>query len=440
MPTAIDPNQPGQQMEQTTYADAVAEDQVLAAAEQKAAQRKTLLRIGGAVVAVLAIFFGIRYSIWASSHEETDDAYLTGHLHPVSPRVTGTVQQVLVDDNQHVKEGQTLVVLDPSDFQVHLDAVQAALLVAENQSTAAQASIASNRETATARTTQATGSISEAKAAIATARATVESAQAGIPRAQADLAQAEAIRHQAELDLRRYQDLAEKKQISRQQLDHAQAAFDIAVAGHASAEQQVRQAEAQFAQAQESVVRAQATLLNAQGVLQSAGAIGLDTRVRENQFQAAQSSVEQAKAALADAKLQLSYTVIKAPVTGRVGRKSVEVGQRVQIGQPLLAVVEEKPWIVANFKETQLEKMRQGQEVDVEVDTFSHHKFHGRVDSLAPGSGNQFALLPPDNATGNFTKIVQRIPVKIVLDDMSLRGFENLLAPGMSAIVTVTTR
>ena len=138
-------------------------------------------------------------------------------------------------------------------------------------------------------------------------------------------------------------------------------------------------------------------------------------------------------------ELQLSYTIIKAPVSGRVGRKSVEAGQRVQIGQPLMAIVEDQPWVVANFKETQLAKMRAGQRVEVEIDTFPKHKFHGRVDSLAPGSGNEFALLPPDNATGNFTKIVQRIPVKIVLDHDSMRGYENLLSPGMSSVVTVTT-
>jgi membrane fusion protein (multidrug efflux system) len=118
----------------------------------------------------------------------------------------------------------------------------------------------------------------------------------------------------------------------------------------------------------------------------------------------------------------------------------VEAGQRVQVGQPLLAIVEDHPWVVANFKETQLKKMRAGQPVEVEIDTFQNHKFYGHVDSLAPGSGNEFALLPPDNATGNFTKIVQRIPVKIVLDQDSTRGYENLIAPGMSSVVTVTTK
>jgi membrane fusion protein (multidrug efflux system) len=187
-------------------------------------------------------------------------------------------------------------------------------------------------------------------------------------------------------------------------------------------------------------VRTEALLTNSEGGLQSAQAARLETRVREGQFATAQSAVAQATAALEEAKLQLSYTIIKAPVSGRIGRKSVEAGQRVQKGQPLMAIVEDHPWVVANFKETQLNKMRAGQSVEVEIDTFPKHKFHGHVDSLAPGSGNEFALLPPDNATGNFTKIVQRIPVKIVLDEDSVRGYENLLSPGMSSVVTVTTR
>lgn len=192
--------------------------------------------------------------------------------------------------------------------------------------------------------------------------------------------------------------------------------------------------------AQQGVARAESQLTNSEGGLQSAQATRLETHVREGQFATARAAVAQASAALKDAELQLSYTIIQAPVSGRIGKKSVEAGQRVQIGQPLMAIVEDHPWVVANFKETQLEKMRAGQSVDVEIDTFPKHKFHGYVDSLAPGSGNEFALLPPDNATGNFTKIVQRVPVKIVLDRDSTRGYENLISPGMSSVVTVSTQ
>jgi membrane fusion protein (multidrug efflux system) len=405
-----------------------------------AEKKRTLLIWGGAAALVLLLVFGIRYLIWSARHETTDDAYLAGHLHPISARITDTVQQVLIDDNQHVVEGQTLVILDPNDYKVKLDQAKAALDAASRQAETAEAAIRSTSQSATAQTTQARGSIGEARASIQAAKAAVTAAEAGVPRANAQLQEANATLQREETDLHRYQDLYAKEQVSRQTVDHQRASYQVAVAAQAAAQEQVRQAQAQLVAAQQGVARTEAQLTNSEGGLQSAQATTLETRVREGQFTTAQAAMAQAEASLQDAKLQLSYTIIKAPVGGRIGRKSVEAGQRVQIGQPLMAVVEDHPWVVANFKETQLGRMRAGQRVEVEIDTFPKHKFYGRVDSLAPGSGNEFALLPPDNATGNFTKIVQRIPVKIVLDDDSVRGYENLLSPGMSSIVTVTTR
>ena len=386
-----------------------------------------------------SLVFGVRYLVWSAHHESTDDAYLEGHLHPISARITDTVQQVLIDDNQHVVEGQTLVILDPNDYKVRLDQAKAALDAAARQADTAEAAIHSTSQSATAQTTQAEGTIGEAKASIQASKAAVTAAEAGVPRAQAQLQEADATLQREDTDLHRYEDLYAKEQVSKQTVDHQRASYQVAVAAQAAAQEQVRQAQAQLVAAQQGVARTEALLTNSQGGLQSAEATRLETRVREGQYATALAAVAQATAALEDANLQLSYTIIKAPVTGRIGRKSVEAGQRVQIGQPLMAIVEDQPWVVANFKETQLEKMRTGQRVEVEIDTFSKHKFYGHVDSLAPGSGNEFALLPPDNATGNFTKIVQRIPVKIVLDQDSVRGYENLLSPGMSSVVTVTT-
>lgn len=404
-------------------------------------RRKKILMIwSGAAVLVLLLIFGAQYIIWSAHHETTDDAYLAGHLHPISARITDTVQQVLIDDNQHVLKGQTLVILDPNDYKVQLEQAQAALDVASRRAETAEAAIRSTSQSATAQTTQARGSIGEAKASIQAAKAAVTAAEAGVPRANAQLQEANATLQRDETDLHRYQDLYAKEQVSKQTLDHQRASYQVAIAAQAAAQERVRQAEAQLIAAQQGVVHAEAQLTNSEGGLQSAEATTQETRVREGQFAAAQAAMAQAEASLENAKLQLSYTIIKAPVSGRIGRKSVEAGQRVQIGQPLMAIVEDHPWVVANFKETQLIKMRAGQHVEVEIDTFSNHKFHGHVDSVAPGSGNEFALLPPDNATGNFTKIVQRIPVKIVLDDNSVRGYENLLSPGMSSVVTVTTR
>jgi membrane fusion protein, multidrug efflux system len=405
-----------------------------------AGKRKALLIWGGSSVLVLLLVFGVRYLIWSAHHETTDDAYLAGHLHPISARISDTVQRVSITDNQHVVEGQTLVILDPNDYKVRLDEAQAALDAAAKQVQTAAAAINTTSQSATAQTTQAQGAIAEANASIQASKAAVIAAEAGVPRAEAQLQQANATSEREEVDRGRYQDLYSKEQVSKQTLDHQRASYEVAVAGKAAAQEQVRQAQAQLIAAQQGVARAEAQLTSSKGGLQSAQATKLETRVRDGQFATAQATMAQAEASLEDARLQLSYTIIKAPVSGRVGRKSVEAGQRVQIGQPLMAVVEDHPWVVANFKETQLAKLRPGQRVEIEIDAFPKHKFNGRVDSLAPGSGNEFALLPPDNATGNFTKIVQRIPVKIVLDDDSVRGYENLLSPGMSSIVTVTTR
>ncbi len=403
-------------------------------------RKRALLISAGAISLVVVLAFGVRYFVWAAHHESTDDAYLAGHVHPISARITGTVQHVLIDDNQHVVAGQTLVILDPKDYQVRLDRAKAALDAAERQADTADAAIRTTSETATAQATQAEGSIGNAKAAIQASQAAVAVAEAGIPRAEAQLDESNATLQRDETDLHRYEDLYAKQQISRQMLDHQRASYQTALAARTAAKEQVRQAQAQLVAAQENVVEAKSQLTKSEGGLQSAEAARLETRVREGQFATAQAAVTEAQAALEDAELQLSYTMIMAPVSGRIGKKSVEAGQRVQIGQPLLAVVEDQPWVVANFKETQLAKMRAGQRVEVEIDTFPKHKFYGHVDSLAPGSGNEFALLPPDNATGNFTKIVQRIPVKVVLDQASTRGYENLLAAGMSAVVTVTTK
>jgi membrane fusion protein (multidrug efflux system) len=436
MPNIIEPKE---QLEDPTLSEAVAEDEVVSEAASKVASRKRLFTFIGIAAGCVVILLGARYFMWAASHEETDDAYLQGHVHPVSSRITGTVQKVLVDDNQHVMQGQTLATLDPRDYRVRVDQAQAALDAALRQAQTAQASIRTTTQTATAQSTEARGAIGEATAGISAAKADVAVAQAGVPRAGAELTKADATAHRAELDLHRYEDLLSKGQVSLQTTDHARETYQVAVAAREAAQQEVTQAQAQLSKARQGVISAQSLLEHSQGYLLTAKATGLEVRVREGQLASARASVQQATAALEDAKLQLSYAVITAPTSGRVGKKSVEVGQRLQVGQPLLAVVEDNLWIVANFKETQLEKLRDKQPVEIKIDSFPHYTFRGHIDSLAPGSGNEFALLPPDNATGNFTKIVQRVPVKIVFEPDSVRGYENLLAPGLSAVVTVST-
>lgn len=420
------------------------------------------------VGAIVGGSFGYHWWQYASTHQETDDATVSGNIHPVSSRINGTVMAVPVNDNQQVHQGDLLVKLDPRDYEVKVQQARAALEAAQRQAGAAEANIALASGTTQGKTSQAQGDVRAAQAGIATAQATVAEArtgipaaqaavaeaQAGIPAAQAQVAQAQANLTRAQADYNRYETLYRQGAVTRQQLETARATYLVAQAQKNSAQQGVQQAQAKLAQAkqgvaqaqaklaqaQEGVANAQAKLAAAQGGLEQATAGGQQTQVNRSQYEAAKAAIAQSQAALNDAQLQLSYTNIIAPTDGRVGRKTVEIGQRIQPGQPLMSVVDNEDWVVANFKETQLEKMRPGQEVEVKLDAFPHHPFQGRVDSFSPASGAQFALLPPDNATGNFTKIVQRVPVKIVLDPQSVKGYESRIVPGMSAVVSVEVK
>lgn len=438
--------------------------------KEKPKRKKPIALILGVlgVGAIAASSFGYRYWEYSSTHQDTDNATVAGHINQISSKIPGTVSDVLVNDNQLVQQGQLLVKLDQQDYQNKVQQAQAALSAAQRQAQAAFANINLASQTTSAKTSQAQGDISGANAAIATSLAAVQEAQAGIPAAQADVklaeagipaaqaqvAQADANLQRAQADYNRYNSLFKQGAIARQQLDTAKAANDVAVAQKTAAVQGVEQAQARLAsarvgvaqaqsklaQAQEGVTSAQAKLAASKGGLQQATAGGQQTAVNQGQYEAAKASISQAEASLQDAQLQLSYTNITAPAAGRVGRKNVEVGNRVQVGTPIMAIVNNDYWVVANFKETQLEKIKPGQPVEVKLDAFPHHEFKGHVESVSPASGAQFSLLPPDNATGNFTKIVQRIPVKVVFDQESIKGYETRITPGMSADVAVEVK
>lgn len=434
----------------------------------KRKRRKGLILAGAGLGAVAAGIFGLHWWQFASTHQETDDATVSGNVHPISSRINGTITQVLVNDNQPVQQGQLLVKLDPRDYKVQVQQAEAALQAAQRQANAAQANISLSSQTTTGKTAQAQGNVKSALAGISTAQAavkeaqagipvaeaSVKQAQAGIPAAEAQVAQTQATVQQTQADYNRYQQLYTEGAISRQQLDAAKANYDVAVgkkdaavqgvqqakAQLAAAQQGVAQAQSKLAQAQEGVTNAEAQLAASQGSLQQATAGGQQTVANKSQYEAAVSAIAQAQASLKNAELQLSYTNIVAPTAGKVGNKQAQVGQRVQVGTPLMSIVDNDYWVTANFKETQLEHMKPGEEVEIKLDSFPHHTFKGVVNSIAPGSGAEFALLPPDNATGNFTKIVQRVPVKIVFDRQSIKGYESRIVPGMSAVVTVTVK
>lgn len=372
-----------------------------------------------------------------NTFQDTDNAYVTGHLHHISSRVSGTVEHVLVEDNQHVKKGQLLVILDKRDFQVKVDRALTALKRAERQAHVAMKSVEMASVTASGQDTQAQSSISDSEAAIARAEAGVLRSTAQLGEARADVAAKEAERARAQSDFQRFDSLALQGAVSRQQADLAKRDFVVAEQAKESSLQKVSAAEASYQQSVATVTSAKAALLDARGKLQLAKASKVQTHVSENQYEVANAAIEEAEVELKEARLNLSYAMITAATSGRIGKKSVEVGQRVEPGQPLLTIVSDDTWVLANFKETQLAKMRPGQIVDLKIDSFPEHKFRGIVESVAPGAGSSFSVLPSDNATGNFTKIVQRVPVKILFDKSSLGSFVRRVVPGMSVEVGV---
>jgi membrane fusion protein (multidrug efflux system) len=356
--------------------------------------------------------------------ESTDDAQVDGDITPIASKIYGNVAEVLVNDNERVKEGQLLVRIDPRDAQAAVDQARAKLTLAESQARAAGVNVPWTAETTASGQSSADANLARAQAAydqartadIAYARANVEKS-----RANADLARA---------NLERMKPLAEKEEISKQQFDAVQAEARVA--------ESTLQADLEkLAQAQRNVEITRAMLEVAQANVGTAHANLRQVNVRKADEQGAIASVQQARAALDAAELQLSYTKILAPSDGVVTHKQVEPGQIVQPGQGLMVIAPlEKVWVTANFKETQLAKMHPGQKAYVDVDTYGE-TFSGHVDSIAGATGARLSLLPPENATGNYVKVVQRIPVKIVLDPIP--ADKAILRPGMNVGATVMT-
>ena len=345
-----------------------------AAAAAKKPNRRVLIVAG--LIAAAALAGGGRMWYRSAHFVETENAYVAGHVHPVSSRVAGTVTKVLIDDNQYVKAGDVIAELDPFDQRLKVEQIRAQIASAETQVVQADAQVAQVKA-------QASASAAQVK-------------------------QSEALLVRANQDAERYGQLytSQMKAVSKAELDAANATRASATADVAARKDSAAAARAQIAAATSArdVLKAQIGVLAVQ---------------------------------LKEAEQQLAYNTIVAPVSGRVGKRSIEVGQRVSPGQQLTALVQDDVWITANFKETQLAQMHAGQPVHISVDALPGRELTGRVDSFSPASGNQFALLPADNATGNFTKIVQRVPVKITLDDKDRKALAGRLVPGMSVIAEV---
>jgi membrane fusion protein, multidrug efflux system len=354
--------------------------------------------IGGAIVLVIAAIFAWRYF---ASYESTDDAQIDGHLMPLSARISGYILKVNVNDNQYVQAGTVLAEVDPKDFQVAVDKAQADLADAEAtaQSLGIDVPITS---------INTTSQVSSSEADVESARAGVIGAQQQFDAAKAQVLQAEANDVKAQNDAVRYKQLVDKQEISQQQ-------YDQALAAARSSTQTVAAATAMSSGAEQQVHQARSRLLQSEASLRASQTGPQQVASSRARASAAAAAVKQKQSALEQAQLNLQYAKIIAPVDGVV-MKNAEVGMNVAPGQQLFNVVPlDDIWVTANFKETQLKYMRPGQRAEISVDA-NGRKYKGHVDSIAGSSGSRLSLLPPENATGNYVKVVQRIPVKIVLE------------------------
>jgi membrane fusion protein, multidrug efflux system len=393
------------------------------------------LVLGGIIL--LAAVLGLY--LYFHNREGTDDAQVDGHITPIAAKIYGRVAKVQVKDNQAVKAGQVLVQLDPADYQAALDQAKGALALAEGEARSAGVDVPRTSEDTASGTSSAQAQLAGAQAELMRAQATYEQAQtADLAFAQANIEKSRANALLAQADLARYLPLMEKGEISKQQYDAAKANADATASALNADQQKLVQAQRNVEISRAQLDAAKARVLQAQAGVASAHADVKRVAMRSADAQAKLAKVDQARAQVEAAQLNLGYCNVVAPIDGVVTHKQVEDGQIVQQGQGLMVIVPlQDVWVTANFKETQLRKMRPGQKAYVEVDTYGK-TFPGHVDSIAGATGAVVSLLPPENATGNFVKVVQRIPVKIVLDPIP--PDVAVLRPGMNVDATVITK
>lgn len=385
----------------------------------------TLLR----VLVVLAVIGALLFWWQSRKYEDTDDAQVDGYIYPISARVSGHVTKVTVEEGQFVKAGTVLVEIDDRDYQVAAERAKADYMDAVAGSEAANFNVPISQ-------VGSSSQILSAKADVVNAEAGISGATKQVEEAEARLLQARANAKTANDDVARYATLVGKKEISQQQ-------YDQAVDAAASANATVAAIEASVRSAQEVVKQAKARLGQSLAGLANAQVTPKQISVTQARARAGEAQAAKAKASLDQAELNLSYTKIIAPVDGVVGNRNAQVGQNVQIGQELLSIVPLKDiWVTANFKETQLEHMRPGQPVEIKVDALGGQKFRGKVTSIGGATGAKFSLLPPENATGNYVKVVQRVPVRVDFEDRDKSDFnqDGRLRPGLSVVPDVRVR
>lgn len=436
--------------------------------EKKKPRSKLPFVIVGAVLLIAGVC-GTIYWLYARQFESTDDAFIDGNVVQISPKVSAYVAKVYVKSNQQVHKGDLLLELNTQDYEARLDQAKAQLAAAEAQKNQSQAQVDLTRKTTQAGQTQARSNVETAKAnvrqtarsadakqsQVTQAQTAVKTAQANLAQVRTQIPQAEANLNLAQKEYKRRLNLYDNGDISRQLLDQALTALQTAQAQLDAARKQVDAAQSRVGEAQANVAvtrqnyeqsLAQIDLTQSQvnesaGRLEDAAAAPERIAVSETQVGTSAANIATARTAVSQAELDLSYTKIYAPEDGYIARKNIEEGQYVQPGAALMAIaLSDEIWVVANFKETQLELMRVGQNVEIKVDAYPNEKFEGKIESFQSGTGSRFSVLPTENATGNYVKVVQRIPVKIVFDKQPGEDKAHLLAPGMSVEPSVKVR
>jgi membrane fusion protein (multidrug efflux system) len=413
------------------------------------------------VVALAALGYGAWAWWYATTYVTTDDAYVEGSISSVSAKVQGHVVELLVEENRPVKKGDLLVRIDPRDYQARVEQARAAVAMAESRLRAATERVRVTTEMASSQRAQAEASRIGAESAKRSAmetlesnRAVVEARRAALGAARAELDRSRSISEKARQELARLATLVKQGLVAQRDYDQMASDAKTAEAADRVAAERVQQAQRDLAQAEADLRlresgfepqgiglgMAAARAADAQARQIQAGAMSQEIRVREAERDLAAAELKEARANLGIAELNLSHTEIRAALDGVIAKRTVELGHLVQPGQPLMAIVPlHQVWVVANFKETQLERIRPGMKADITVDTYSGKRYAGTVESISAGTGARFSLLPPENATGNWVKVVQRVPVKILLEG-NANGNPHTLRAGMSAVVTVRVR
>ena len=414
-------------------------------------------RVLGPLLCLILIAVGTPYGLqlwrYYQIHETTDDAYVTGDIVPISARVSGTVMTVYASEHQQVEDGQLLAELDPDDFAARVVQAKAMVAVAAARLQHAELKVLLTQDSTSNDTVRTGASLRAAQSALREAQHGAEKAEArlrtweaAVAAAQADVDTQDVHVAMAQTGFDRMKNLLNDGVVAQQQFDQALSALQAAEAEKRAKSETLQQtreeldaAKADLSLKQEMVQGEEELVAEAQATVEGSQAQHQSVDIQEAEVKVAQALLQQAEADLAYARLQLQYTTLKAPVAGVVAKKNLEIGQVVQPGRPLLALVPlQEVWVEANFKETQLQYMRPGQRATLQVDAYPEEVFSGTVESLSPGTGAIFSLLPPENATGNFVKVVQRVPVKIRIEPSASPGV--MLRPGMSVIATVNTQ